>query len=301
MEDNYNVVVVCTINEIQNIDEYIIFFEKYLNPKHIIIVADKAVKEVIDSKNMRVSYIEENSIYPGMTLEAIRKIISDMTGNKEDAVNRAGWYFQQFIKMAYAYRCEDENYLVWDADTIPIHAVSMYSQERKKVFDVRTEYCKAYFRTLNRLFPELKKENNYSFISEHMIIDTVIMKELIEKIESNRLLSGNSFWKKILNAIEMDDIAGSGFSEFETYGTYVEKYYPSVYSVRRWKSLREGTIFYKDGISVKTMEYLAREFDAVSFEKHPMHLKLQKFMGHKIFQKTAIMVLYQKVAELIKS
>ena len=48
------------------------------------------------------------------------------------------------------------------------------------------------------------------------------MKNLIDQIEANTKLSGQTFWEKILMAIDGRNIHLSGFSEYELYGTYVD-------------------------------------------------------------------------------
>ncbi len=75
--------------------------------------------------------------------------------------------------MQYCKLCKDKYYLIWDCDTIPIKKVNMFSNDRKPYFDVKEEYNKPYFITMEKLLPELGKKYNYSFISEHMLIRTL--------------------------------------------------------------------------------------------------------------------------------
>jgi hypothetical protein len=97
----------------------------------------------------------------------------------------------------------------------------------KCFFTMKSEHHVPYFKTINVLFDgAIFKLTNKSFIAEHMMVDKDIMMEIIRKIESNRKINGNKFYEKILYAIDDNEIAGSGFSEFETYGNYVLKYYP---------------------------------------------------------------------------
>lgn len=228
-----------------------------------------------------------------MTYQTIKEKIKQQIGN-EDAANCTGWYFQQFLKMAFCTVCSDENYLVWDSDTIPTKEVIMFNEKGKKYFDIKNEYHEPYFYTMNRLLPKLLKKNNYSFISEHMLFETNIMKELIVKIEDNLELEGTCFWEKIISAIRTEDILKSGFSEFETYGTYVEHFYVDKYTIRKWHSLRKGTIFYKN-VTKEQLKYLSYKYDAVSFENHEKHKKLQKIFAHKCFQNLFVINLLEKL------
>lgn len=50
----------------------------------------------------------------------------------------------------------------------------MFNNDRKPYFDVKEEYNKPYFITMEKLLPELGKKCSYSFISEHMLIISII-------------------------------------------------------------------------------------------------------------------------------
>ncbi|WP_024866241.1 DUF6492 family protein [Butyrivibrio sp. FCS014] len=180
-----------------------------------------------------------------------------------------GWYYQQFLKMQYALTCEDEYYMVWDGDTIPCRHINMFSPGTSQPYlDLKHEYHPEYFDTMGKILPGFKKVIQGSFISEHMLFKTKIMKSLIREIESNDAIPGTRFWEKIINAIEPDKIYDSSFSEFETYGTYVALRCPAVYRLREWHSFRLGAEFFDvNTICARDFEWLGHDFDAISFEK----------------------------------
>ena len=96
---------------------------------------------------------------------------------------RAGWYLQQFLKMSYSFICEDAYYLIWDADTIPVREIQMFDEDGVPFFDVKEEYHRPYFTTLNKIFNNrIKKSNPYSYISDHIVIKTEYMRNLILEI-----------------------------------------------------------------------------------------------------------------------
>lgn len=271
--NDYNLVILCIKSNIESAVNNINLYRRFLNPKKIVIIASsEAGKLIPDSMKNEIDFIDEDSLYEGMSFSSVREYISSIDPN---GVHRTGWYFQQFLKLAYSFHAS-ENYLIWDSDTVPLHEVSMI-HEGKLFFDVKTEFNKAYFDTLERLFPELKKENDFSFISEHMIFDSSIVKEMLGKI-------GETFWKKILDSVSVKDLSGSGFSEFETYGTYVMKYHPEKYRIRKWTSFREEAIFFPKGISPDDFNRLGLNYDAKSFENHEIYRKLSRILGHRIFQ-----------------
>ena len=229
-----------------------------------------------------LAFIDEDALYPSLTYKAVEHILRMRAGD----VSRTGWYFQQFLKMAFAFTCTEPYYLLWDADTIPLHR---YEATARPVFDTKTEHHQAYFDTIQRLFPELRKEHDYSYISEHMLINSKIMREIVEQIEALQSVEGTSFFEKILYSVEPEELGKSGFSEYETYGTYTAHYYPQLYGQRDWTSLREENDWCNaDVLSPRLKGWLAQRFDAVSFDswravnrhKQKFMLRLSYFYGH---------------------
>lgn len=199
---------------------------------------------------------------------------------------RLGWYIQQFIKMTYSLRCKDEFYLLWDSDTVPLKKVKLFNEKGKPIFHTKTEFHKPYFDTIERLIPGLKKQIKGSFIAEHMLIKTDYMQSLIKDIESNNNVKGDTFEEKILNAVEIKELCKNGFSEFETYGTYVQHAYPDAYCYENWTSLRYGGFFFSGiGLRNTDVNWLCKNYDAISFEKKHKLSSLNKITKSLIYQK----------------
>lgn len=210
-----------------------------------------------------ITFINEKTI---IDVDKIKKLIENKNKN---ATQRSGWYIQQFLKMNYCQICKEKYYLIWDSDTIPIKKVNMFSDDGTPYFNVKTEFHPPYFKTMNKLIPELSKKNNYSFISEHMLINTKIMKNLIKRIENNFNITGKYWFEKIINSIDVKDILDSGFSEYETYGTFVNEFYKNSYKIRSWKSLRNGKNFYNQKLfTYRKAKICSRDYDAISFENY---------------------------------
>jgi hypothetical protein len=144
---------------------------------------------------------------------------------------------------------------------------------------MKNEHHVPYFKIINMLFDgSVFKLTNRSFIAEHMMIDKDIMVEILEKIENNKKINGNNFYEKILYAIDRNEIGGSGFSEFETYGNYVLKYYPEIYCPRELRTLRDGAHFInKADINNDVLNWIAKSYDTISFEDHGTNKMMEKF------------------------
>lgn len=242
------------------------FYKKYIfGINNLVFIGNEKVEKLMNEYHSifeKTKFINEKSL---IDVDRIKKLIEK---RNQKAIKRSGWYIQQFLKMQYCKLCKDKYYLIWDCDTIPIKKVNMFSNDRKPYFDVKEEYNKPYFITMEKLLPELGKKYNYSFISEHMLIRTKIMKKLINRIDNNINICGDKWYEKIINSINIDDLPKSGFSEFETYGTFVNVHYNDSYKIRKWKSLRDGKYYYNPKFfSFKDGQNISDKFDAISFEK----------------------------------
>ena len=262
---------------LQNIDIYF----NYLPIDEICVIGSSKLKPLLPD-NHSVVFIDEQEL---VNSDDIRSLIVKRAGN-DKAGKRAGWYVQQFMKMEYARICRDDYYLVWDSDTVPLKPVNMI-ENGKPVFDCKTEYNEAYFKTIENLFPDLRKCIKGSFISEHMIIRTDLMRKMLDEIESNESLDGRNFAEKIINAVPVESLEKSGFSEFETFGTYVCSRFPGEYGIRNWKSLRFGGVFFDcgRGLSDENVRWLSACYDAISFEKGDKLSPVSRIVTSSLYEK----------------
>lgn len=259
--------VVCPLAE-KDVESYykgLDSLEKFLDIKKFVVIGNEKVQEkIVAHKDSRIEFINEEQL---VSYGEVKRIIGQISQNDEKCLKRTGWYLQQFLKFSYAFICEDEYYLLWDADTIPIHKHEM-SIGDNLVFDVKTEHHEPYFETFAKLFPQYNKRASVSYISEHMIIKKTIMQELIEEL-SKTSIKGEVWYEKILNAIAEKDLSESGFSDYETYGLFCLNKYPNVYINRRWDSLRPASSFFEfDKMRDCDYEWLLKDYDAVSFEAY---------------------------------
>ncbi len=217
----------------------------------------------------RVGFLEEDSI---LSFDKVQTVMDRCAGkgDNDDHVPRriTGWYYQQFLKYAYAYMCGDEYYMAWDGDTVPSKQFSMFSDEGTPYLDYKRENHEEYFKTMWKLIG-MSKVIEPSFISEHMLFRCDLVKALIECIEANEAVEGDIWWEKILRAIRPEKLLENSFSEFETYGTFVALTAPGAYRLREWHSFRYAAEFYEiDRITDRDYDWLSRDFAAASFEKN---------------------------------
>ncbi len=260
-----------------------------LPARRILFVGSLEVGKLVENSGFgdKVSFIHEDDILPFATVHALMsKRLETLLQGQSLPRGVTGWYYQQFLKMQYAISCTDTYYLVWDGDTIPCAPFSMFSEEDIPYMDLKHEYHANYFETIGKLLPGMRKCIEKSFISEHMLINKEIMKELIADIEKAENIEGTVFWEKILHAIEVEKIQESSFSEFETYGTYVCFKHPTAYRLRNWHSFRlAGQFFDPETISDEDYAWLSKDFFAASFEKgHTVREDHKNLFDNKKYQ-----------------
>ncbi len=267
----YDALIVVTAKDYVRLQSNYHRMLKYLPVRKLLFIGSEEVGALVRNSGLgeRAGFINENELLPfsdvhGVMRDALKDIVRE-----ELPRGITGWYYQQFLKMQYAFVCQDTYYLVWDGDTVPCRLFSMFREETETPYlDLKTEYHEEYFVTLGRLLPGMHKCIQKSFIAEHMLMKADIMKELIASIEANQDIPGERFWEKIIRSIDADKLQENSFSEFETYGTFVAYRHSAAYRLRDWHSFRYGGEFFDpDKITESDLEWLGRDFYAISFEK----------------------------------
>ena len=169
----YNLVVPVNMNDLEDFLQQKDYFKKFINFENMIIITSGLIKDLNDKT--KIIIIEEDKLVPKSGLINIFKK-RGITESK-----RLGWYEQQFLKMAYSRVCDNDYYLLWDSDTFPVKSIQMFENDHP-IFDMKTEHHSAYFTTINRLIKNLHF-SRFSYISEHMIIKTEYMRNLLDDIE----------------------------------------------------------------------------------------------------------------------
>jgi hypothetical protein len=179
----------------------------------------------------QVELLDEDDLVPGMTLADLKKLPLPFFPKG------AGWYFQQFLKYAFAFRdVEDDYYLIWDADTVPLRPLRFFDAQGRLLFTKANEHHEPYFQTYQRLLHE-DAQTEFSFISQHLVVQKSVLREMLQRIEF--LNPGQPNWAWTI----MANLEGSGsnlFSEYETLGHYIKTHYPARVAFQERPWLRSG-------------------------------------------------------------
>ena len=206
-----------------------------------------------------VQVISEDEFIPNMTLEQLRTL------SVPRFPRAAGWYFQQLLKLQFAFvDPEDDYYLIWDADTVPLRPMQFFSPDGGMLLTRADEHHAPYFETYRRLFSE-DPRREFSFIAQHMLIQKSVALEMLGRIEQQTPGGENWAWKIMRSLPDQGD---NLFSEYETYGHYVKNHYADrvKFIDRAWQ--REAVSPGGRAIpSENELTALAKKFDYVAFER----------------------------------
>ena len=256
----FDAYIISAVSDFDVLQKNIPYIRANIPAERIFIVAKEKPENTVFEG---CEFLDESTILDGMTYKAVAEKISALGADTK----HTGWYFQQFIKLGLSKRSKNQYYLVWDCDTIPLHPIDFFDAQKHPYFNLKREYKARYFTTIKKLLG-LKKKINESFISEHMMFDVNITKELLEKIEHANF-NGKTFWEKILStSFSINSESERNFSEFETYATFVEYFYKKNYAKRKLNTLRYGAEFFGEVPLEKTLLWCAKTLDTMSFEKY---------------------------------
>ncbi len=134
-----------------------------------------------------------------------------------DPKNRAGWIFQQFLKLYAPFVIPEisSNVLVLDSDVIFLNPTTFMTDEGNPIFNTGSEYYKPYFNHAQRLLPELHRvHRQHSGICHYMLFQKMILEDLFEQIYQQHEIEP---WKALCRCINRQMLYKSPLSEYEIY------------------------------------------------------------------------------------
>ena len=154
---------------------------------------------------------------------------------------RAGWYLQQFIKIeACRASKSDEMVLIWDAETVPLKSLEFEDSDGRLLYyrgNHKPIIHEPYFDLILKLLG-LNRLREVSFISQSFPTRVAWVKAMCSEIEVKYQVES---WIDAVLA-NVDHTAGlSGFSEYETLGTYISHHYADEYKFSDCNYFRNGT------------------------------------------------------------
>jgi hypothetical protein len=182
----------------------------------IVYVPQAEVEDFVGFTDPSVRVMSEESLSNDFKT-ALRSAL-EVAGNLE----RFGWYYQQFLKIEALRQSKSKEIVIWDADCVPVAPLKLIDSNGLPVYMKSGEFHKDYFLAIERLL-EMKKVVEQSFVVPGFPILKTWVEEFLLEVENRH--PGAQWFEAILNSTDLS--LDSGFSEFETLGTWVTNTYPN--------------------------------------------------------------------------
>ncbi len=125
----FDVIISVGVKDVFIVKKTIVYVNRHIHPRRIFLIIHPKFFRFYSSKFLcanNVTLIDESHVEQGLNITRIRNLVN----NHFTYEMRAGWYFQQFLKMAFARsRYADGYYLIWDADTIPTSDIGFFDRK----------------------------------------------------------------------------------------------------------------------------------------------------------------------------
>ena len=197
-----------------------------------------------------IRLIDEKELFDGRLSK--KYVESRWARENPNLADRAGWLFQQFIKMGCAYSLANlsDYYLVVDSDVVFLKP-TRFLENNQTLLAKTDEFHQPYFDCYERLLAE-PADRNCSWVAHHMLISKSIMLELLRNIEQR---FGEKWYDAILDNI--DYTQRSSFSEYEMYGHYLQNHHPKKLAARKLVCLQKLKLRHIPMIILNRVDYVA--------------------------------------------
>ncbi len=253
-----NVISICAVKDAATWVHVSRAMTRYIDAENFFVIVPSDGVDIFRALSpARFTVIDEDSLLAGLN-------IAYVAARMPEAMRvRAGWYFQQLIKLLALVSVPadpDDVLLLWDADTMPMHRLSFQTESGQLLYCTSDEHHQPYFDAIQRLLGT-EKMVAFSFVAQSFPIFRRWAEEFIALVERR---SGQRWIDAILEATDLS--LPSAFSEFETLGAFVAENYPQHAAVNSAPWARDGYLRGLTPEMVSNSETLGREFAYVAFE-----------------------------------
>ena len=247
------VICVCCKKDAHTFEASTKYICEFILARKYVVLVPKKDYEYFASLNLRQFKIVSEDKY-----EHIANVLRE-----KSIGGRFGWYFQQFIKMSELDEGEDSDInLIWDADTVPLKELS-FERNGKLFFYQGKEYHPPYFELIKNLINEEKLVQT-SFIAQCLPYRVKWFRNFKASLKTD---IDTQWYHKLIELINFKE--GSGFSEYETLGTYAVKNFNDKIEIsdntQNWYRYGNSLIGCSDNLD-HYRNKLNKKYDFISFE-----------------------------------
>jgi FkbM family methyltransferase len=262
---------------------------------YIVIVPDNEIKLFTKNTNKKFQ-VKPESLFVGKLKEILKKKLP----NKNQ--DRLGWYLQQFIKFAAIKNAtkgnlDDDIILIWDADTIPLKKMNFIDSNNKIIYYTGKENHKFYFNFIKK-FLGLDKIVKFSFIAQCFPIKVIWIKNFFKYLEGRH----NKNWQEaLISSINFDQ--RTGFSEYETLGTFISHNYNNSFVASKSPWLRSGNGLIGSVFNIDKFPFslIIKYYDFISFEASELSYRRFKNFFNKIISSRFINIFIKRKKKEIEN
>jgi hypothetical protein len=232
----------------------------------------EAFRAISDSRVEVLSELELDSGFTPGLWEELERV---------DNLKRYGWYLQQFYKLEALRQSKADLRVIWDSDCVPLRPIELFAEGGMPVFMRAEEYNGEYFALAQRWLG-LRRVQNQSFVIPGFPIRGVWVNEFFEYVRGRH--GGLPWHRSLLDSVDFS--SASGFSEFETLGTWIANKYPSEWksSELEWERFGHSRFGPANALDTGDLRVLGSRhgLDIVSFENWDRPTQMTRIRNRKI-------------------
>jgi hypothetical protein len=225
----------------------------------VVFVPSHEIERFKEITNPQIRVISEDQLGKNYSEKLLAAV------NSSPFTNRYGWYLQQFLKIEALIQIQADSLVIWDADCVPLRPITLFDQRKRPIYMEAGEHHLDYFFMIERLLG-LVKVHRPSFVIPGFPIHKIWLQEMIAEIESRHY--PKTWFEALIACTDFDQ--PSGFSEYETLGTWVSNSYPDQWTTSQiaWERLGQSRFGYAKDFEVEELIKIGTQenLDIVSFE-----------------------------------
>jgi len=186
----------------------------------------------------------------------------DFSNCKGIIKERTNWYKQQFIDLFQV--VTSDHYLQVDADICFNRKVNVIENGKPSFLFGKDQDHTPYRELTQKLFG-FGREYPYSFINEMMYFKRDVIQSLVETTGLNKY----GVFELIINEVNKTQ-EESGFSEYDTYGNYVVKYFKDSYNYTHLNVLRTSKrrLWKKEEMQTLINKHKNSDYDVIAYHSY---------------------------------
>ena len=249
----------------------------------IVYVPDNQVSEFMAITDNRIEVLSEDLLGAEYTEKLQQQI--NLRGNSK----RYQWYLQQFYKIEALLRADSQSVVIWDADCVPVQKIKLFDENREPIYmQASQEFNYDYFETIEKML-NIQRVQDFSFIIPGFPISKEWVIEFAQYFQDKH---GINWYDSIIENTPFERM--SGFSEYETLGTWIANKYPNSWSKVdvKWERLGQSRFGYARKFNEKTVVDIGERhgLQVISFENWD-YRGIRKFLesvrGRQAFKRPA--------------